>query len=172
VHRAAHLLAPSTLGYGLSDSPAGLLAWILERWMHWPDNGGDVYSVFTRDDLPTHATIYWTGNAIASSIRTYANNNRYPWTPSHDRTPVVEALTGITFVDYENPRESTARTSASSRFWPATALPGTTTSTSPSTPAAATSSPGRSPTSGPPTWFGPSSRSSPRRQREAPLLKR
>ena len=31
------------------------------------------------------------GNAIDTSIRTYANNNRYPWTPSHDRSPVVEA---------------------------------------------------------------------------------
>jgi len=54
------------------------------------DNGGDIYTVFTRDDLLTHATIYWTGNAIASSIRTYANNNRYPWAPSHHRTPVIE----------------------------------------------------------------------------------
>lgn len=80
-----------------------MLAWILERWMNWSDNGGDIYTVFTRDDLLTHATIYWTGNAIASSIRTYANNNRYPWAPSHDRTPVIEAPTGITFVDYENP---------------------------------------------------------------------
>ena len=75
----------------------------LERWMKWSDNGGDIYTVFSRDDLLTHATIYWTGNAIASSIRTYANNNRYPWAPSHDRTPVIEAPTGITFVDYENP---------------------------------------------------------------------
>lgn len=103
VHLAAHLLAPSTLGYGLADSPVGMLAWVLERWMKWSDNGGDIYTVFTRDDLLTHATIYWTGNAIASSIRTYANNNRYPWAPSHDRTPVIEAPTGITFVDYENP---------------------------------------------------------------------
>ncbi|MBV9379356.1 MAG: epoxide hydrolase [Streptosporangiaceae bacterium] len=103
VHLAAHVLAPSTLGYGLADSPAGMLAWILERWMKWSDNGGDIYTVFTRDDLLTHATIYWTGNAIASSVRTYANNNRYPWAPSHDRTPVIEAPTGITFVGYENP---------------------------------------------------------------------
>ena len=66
-----------------------MLAWILERWMKWSDNGGDIYTVFSRDDLLTHATIYWTGRAIASSIRTYANNNRYPWTPSHDRQPVV-----------------------------------------------------------------------------------
>ena len=103
VHLAAHMLAPTTLAYGLTDSPIGMLAWLLERWMKWSDNGGDVYTVFSRDDLLTHATIYWTGNAIASSIRTYANNNRYPWTPSHERIPVVEAPTGITFVDYENP---------------------------------------------------------------------
>ncbi|HKQ01963.1 MAG TPA: epoxide hydrolase N-terminal domain-containing protein, partial [Actinomycetes bacterium] len=40
---------------------------------------------------------------IGTSIRTYANNNRYPWTPSHDRRPAIEAPTGITFVGYENP---------------------------------------------------------------------
>ena len=103
VHLAAHVLDSGTLGYGLADSPVGMLAWILERWTKWSDNGGDVETVFTRDDLLTHATIYWTGNAIDTSIRTYANNNRYPWTPSHDRWPVIEAPTGITFVGYENP---------------------------------------------------------------------
>jgi hypothetical protein len=65
--------------------------------------GCDVERVFSKDDLLTHATIYWAGESIASSIRTYANNNRYPWTPSHGRWPVVEAPTGITFVGYENP---------------------------------------------------------------------
>ncbi|MER7366766.1 epoxide hydrolase family protein [Nonomuraea wenchangensis] len=103
VHLAAHVLAPSTLAYGLSDSPAGLLAWILERWIKWSDNGGDVETVFTKDDLLTHAMIYWVTNSIGTSIRTYANNNRYPWTPSHERWPPVEAPTGITFVGYENP---------------------------------------------------------------------
>ncbi|MDX6228721.1 MAG: hypothetical protein QOI76_2111 [Frankiales bacterium] len=103
VHLAAHTLDPSTLGFGLADSPVGMLAWILERWMNWSDNRGDIETVFSKDDLLTHATIYWAGNAIDTSIRTYANNNRYPWTPSHDRWPVVEAPTGITFVGYENP---------------------------------------------------------------------
>jgi len=97
-HLATHVLDPSTLGVGLADSPAGMLAWILERWTSWSD--GDVFS---KDDVLTHATIYWAGNAIDTSIRTYANNNRYPWTPSHDRQPVIEAPTGITFVGYENP---------------------------------------------------------------------
>ncbi|MDF2741044.1 MAG: Epoxide hydrolase-like [Actinomycetia bacterium] len=103
VHLAAHTLDPSTLAYGLSDSPAGMLAWILERWVNWSDNGGDVETVFGKDDLLTHAMIFWVGNAIGTSIRTYANNNRYPWAASHDRQPPIEAPTGITFVGYENP---------------------------------------------------------------------
>ncbi|OPG02540.1 epoxide hydrolase family protein [Microbispora sp. GKU 823] len=103
VHLAAHMLAPSTLAHGLSDSPAGMLAWMLERWTNWSDNGGDVETVFTKDDLLTHAMIFWVTNSIGTSIRTYANNNRYPWTPSHDRQPAVEAPTGLTFVAHENP---------------------------------------------------------------------
>jgi pimeloyl-ACP methyl ester carboxylesterase len=103
VHLAAHVLDPSTLAHGLSDSPAGMLAWILERWVSWSDHGGDIETVFGKDDLLTHATIFWATNSIGTSIRTYANNNRYPWNPSHDRWPVVEAPTGITFVGYENP---------------------------------------------------------------------
>jgi microsomal epoxide hydrolase len=103
VHLAAHMLDSSTLSYGLSDSPAGMLAWILQRWTSWSDNGGDIETVFSKDDLLTHAMIFWVNNAIGTSIRTYANNNRYPWTPSHDRRPVIEAPTGITFVAHENP---------------------------------------------------------------------
>ncbi|MEU6000039.1 epoxide hydrolase [Streptomyces sp. NPDC047197] len=102
-HLAVHVLGPSTLSYGLSDSPVGLLAWILERWDKWSDNRGDVESVFSKDDLLTHAMIFWVNNTIGTSVRYYANANRYPWTPSHDRHPVVEAPTGLTFVGHENP---------------------------------------------------------------------
>ncbi|MEC3956579.1 epoxide hydrolase [Nocardia sp. CDC153] len=104
VHLTAQMLAPATLAHGLTDSPAGMLAWILERWMHWselPD--GDLEAVYTKDDLLTHATICWATNSIGTSIRLYANHNRYPWTPSHDRWPVIEAPTGLTFVAHENP---------------------------------------------------------------------
>ncbi len=74
VHLAAHMLAPSTLAFGLSDSTAGMLAWILERGVKWSDNGGDIEKVFSKDELLTHATIYWVTNSIGTSIRTYANN--------------------------------------------------------------------------------------------------
>jgi hypothetical protein len=103
VHLAAQVIAPSTLAFGLTDSPVGMLAWILERWVKWSDNGGDIETVFSKDDLLTHAMIFWAGKAIGPSMRTYANNNRYPWTPAHDRQPPIEAPTGITFVGYENP---------------------------------------------------------------------
>ncbi|MCD1260957.1 alpha/beta fold hydrolase [Paenibacillus athensensis] len=102
-HLAVHMLDPGTLAYGLNDSPVGMLAWLLERWAAWSDNHGDLESVFSKDELLTHATIFWANQAIESSIKIYANNNRYPWTPSHDRWPVVEAPTGLTFVAYENP---------------------------------------------------------------------
>lgn len=102
-HLAAHILDSGTLAYGLSDSPVGMLAWILERWIKWSDNKGHIETVFTKDELLTHATIYWVNNAIETSMRIYANNNRYPWNPSHERWPVIEAPTGITFVGFENP---------------------------------------------------------------------
>ncbi|MFE3730405.1 hypothetical protein [Nocardia sp. NPDC059154] len=92
VHLSAQMLAPATLAHGLSDSPAGMLAWILERWSD--HRGGDFESVFSKDEVLTHATIYWATNCIGSSMRLYANHNRYPWTPSHDRWPVIEAPTG------------------------------------------------------------------------------
>jgi Epoxide hydrolase N terminus len=102
-HLAVHMLDGATLAHGLSDSPAGLLAWLLERWNAWSDNDGDIESVFTKDDMLTHATIYWVNNSIATSMRYYANANRYPWSPAHDRTPIVQAPVGLTFVTYENP---------------------------------------------------------------------
>jgi pimeloyl-ACP methyl ester carboxylesterase len=102
-HVAVHILDSQNLAYGLADSPVGMLSWILRRWTKWSESGGDVESVFPRDHLLTNATIWWATNSITSSIRSYANANRYPWTPSHDRTPIIEAPAGITFLGYENP---------------------------------------------------------------------
>ncbi|WCB91519.1 hypothetical protein DSM104299_00190 [Baekduia alba] len=77
------------LAHRLSDSPAGLLAWLLERWNAWSDNGGDVESVFTKDDMLTHAKIYWASNAIAPSMRYYANANRYTSCVTYENPPGI-----------------------------------------------------------------------------------
>ena len=67
---------PQTLAYGLNDSPAGLAAWILEKFRMWSDNDGNVEDAFTRDDLLTNLTIYWATETINSSMRLYYESAR------------------------------------------------------------------------------------------------
>jgi pimeloyl-ACP methyl ester carboxylesterase len=65
---------PQTLGYGLNDSPAGLAAWILEKWRSWSDSRGDLATRFSSDFLLTTVTLYWATQTITSSIRDYYDN--------------------------------------------------------------------------------------------------
>jgi pimeloyl-ACP methyl ester carboxylesterase len=65
---------PQTLGYGLNDSPAGMAAWILEKWRSWADSRGDLDARFSRDFLLTTVTLYWVTGTITSSIRDYFDN--------------------------------------------------------------------------------------------------
>ena len=62
---------PQTLGYALTDSPAGLAGWIAEKFRAWSDCSGDVDAVFTRDELLTNISIYWFTGNITSSLRLY-----------------------------------------------------------------------------------------------------
>jgi len=62
---------PQTLGYGLSDSPVGLLAWIVEKFNTWGDCNGNIESRFSKDELLTNVMIYWVTNTITSSTRFY-----------------------------------------------------------------------------------------------------
>ena len=83
---------PQTLGYGLHDSPAGLAAWIVEKFRSWSDCGGDVESRFTKDELLTNAMIYWVTGTITSSVRLYCESRRSGrFGPAEQR---VEAPTG------------------------------------------------------------------------------
>ncbi len=65
---------PQTVGYGLNDSPAGLAAWVLEKWRAWADSGGDLDATFSRDFLLTVVTLYWATQTITSSMRDYVDN--------------------------------------------------------------------------------------------------
>ena len=67
---------PQTLGYGLNDSPAGLAAWIVEKFRTWCDCGGDVEKKFTKDELLTNVMLYWATGSITSSARIYFENQR------------------------------------------------------------------------------------------------
>jgi pimeloyl-ACP methyl ester carboxylesterase len=62
---------PLTLSYGLSDSPVGLLAWILEKYRAWSDSHGDLSTRFSDDFILTQASLYWFTNTISTSFRPY-----------------------------------------------------------------------------------------------------
>jgi len=62
---------PQTLGVALNDSPAGLLAWIVEKFRAWSDCDGHPENVFTRNQLLTNVMLYWVTQTAASSARLY-----------------------------------------------------------------------------------------------------
>jgi epoxide hydrolase len=62
---------PQTLGYGLTDSPVGQLAWIVEKFKTWSDCGDKLENSFTKDELLDNVMVYWLNAAAASSARLY-----------------------------------------------------------------------------------------------------
>ena len=65
---------PLTLAYGLSDSPVGLAAWILEKFREWADPG----SALSLDSILTNVMIYWVTDTIGSSVRLYLESAHTP----------------------------------------------------------------------------------------------
>jgi len=62
---------PQTIGYSLVDSPAGLAAWILEKFWAWSDRGASPEDCFGRDELLDNVSVYWFTASGASSARLY-----------------------------------------------------------------------------------------------------
>lgn len=73
-----HMTRPQTLALGLTDSPVGLAAWVLEKFRIWSDCDGDLDKRFSRDDLLTNLMLYWTTRSIHSAIRVYYELIREP----------------------------------------------------------------------------------------------
>ena len=70
---------PQTLAFALTDSPAGLAAWIGEKFRAWSDCGGDPETVFTKDQLLANISFYWFTGAIGSSFWPYYARMHGPW---------------------------------------------------------------------------------------------
>ncbi len=62
---------PQTLGYGLTDSPAGQCAWILEKFWAWTDNDGHPEQALSKDQMLDDISLYWFTSTAASSARLY-----------------------------------------------------------------------------------------------------
>ncbi|MGY4858717.1 epoxide hydrolase family protein [Cryobacterium sp. AP23] len=69
---------PQTIAFGLTDSPAGLAAWIVEKLRAWSHCAGDLERLFTKDEILTNLTIYWLTGTIGSSMRMYNANAAIP----------------------------------------------------------------------------------------------
>ncbi|MGH7906228.1 MAG: epoxide hydrolase family protein [Candidatus Binataceae bacterium] len=83
---------PQTLAYGLTDSPAGWLAWIVEKFRAWSDCGGKLERRFTHDELITAAMVPWITGSIGSSMRLYYEASRYGWNPGKIGVPAAVAV--------------------------------------------------------------------------------
>jgi pimeloyl-ACP methyl ester carboxylesterase len=90
---------PQTLAYALNDSPAGLAAWIVEKWRAWSDSGGNLDSRFSRDFLLTVISLFWFTQTMPTSLRDYFDNRRWQGEPQmgpDDRVHVPTAIASFT----------------------------------------------------------------------------
>ena len=70
-HLAVQSQAPDAISAGLTDSPAGLAAYLLPKYRGWSESGGDLERRFSEDELCDFLTMYWATGSIASSMRLY-----------------------------------------------------------------------------------------------------
>lgn len=85
---------PQTLAYGLSDSPAGQLAWIVEKFKEWTDSSAELpEDAVGRDHMLTNVMLYWlTGTAASSARLYYENMHSLSWDQRPSRTPTGVAV--------------------------------------------------------------------------------
>jgi pimeloyl-ACP methyl ester carboxylesterase len=74
-YSAMMVTRPQTVGYGLTDSPAGLAAWIYDKLAAWTYTDGNPERELSKDDMLDDITLYWVTNTAVSSARLYWENN-------------------------------------------------------------------------------------------------
>jgi microsomal epoxide hydrolase len=90
---------PTTLAVALTDSPAGLAAWLVEKFRTWTDCGGNPENALSRDEMLTGIMLYWVTGAIGSSFWPYYARMHGPW-------PIPEGATVDVPIGYiEFPKE-------------------------------------------------------------------
>lgn len=103
---------PDTLAVGLNDSPAGLLAWLLEKFYEW--SGPDFVEAWTKDEILTTVSLYWFTQTIGTSFLPYYHGRVH--SPA---LPMIEVPVGVAVQHGERgfPREYAERTYTNVRMW-------------------------------------------------------
>jgi pimeloyl-ACP methyl ester carboxylesterase len=108
---------PQTVGYGLTDSPAGLAAWIMEKWRSWTDSEGDLDAYFGREFLLTTLMVYWVTRSATTSMRDYYDNRWTPSTAEYVHVPTAVAVFDHQLVPEGNPPREWAERLYDVRRW-------------------------------------------------------
>lgn len=109
---------PNTLGFGLTDSPVGLAAWIIEKFWRWSDHGGDLESSFTKDQMLANVSLYWFTGAITSSFWPYYARLHGDWPiPIGEKIQVPTGYAGFPVEILKPPRSLAAGMYGDIRRW-------------------------------------------------------
>jgi pimeloyl-ACP methyl ester carboxylesterase len=87
---------PQTVGYALSDSPAGLAAWMYDKFSQWTYSGGEPERSLTKDEMLDDITLYWLTNSAISSARLYWENNNNNFSAAAQRTTEISIPVAVT----------------------------------------------------------------------------
>jgi microsomal epoxide hydrolase len=110
---------PQTLAYGLNDSPAGLAAWITEKFYVWTDCHGNLDSRVSKDALLTNIMLYWVTQTINSSFWLYYQMRHQPWRLGYgERITVPTAVVAFPREILRPPQEWVARVCNLQRWTP------------------------------------------------------
>ena len=117
-HLSIQSTVPDIVSVGLGDSPAGLAAYLLEKYRRWSDCDGEIERRFTKDELCDYLTLYWATGTIASSMRLYWGERANRWRPSDAETIDVPAGVAVFPAEIINPpRRWTERLLTDLRRW-------------------------------------------------------
>ena len=87
---------PQTVGYGLSDSPVGLAAWMYDKFAQWTYSGGEPERVLTKEAMLDDITLYWLTNSAISSARLYWENNNDNFSAGAQKTAEISLPVAVT----------------------------------------------------------------------------
>lgn len=117
-HMLIQSTVPDMLSVGLNDSPAGLAAYLVEKYRRWSDCGGEVERRFSKDQLCDYLTMYWATGTIASSMRLYWGERADRWRPGAGEAIDVPAAVAVFPAEIVNPpRQWTQRLLTDLRRW-------------------------------------------------------
>jgi len=106
---------PQTIGYALSDSPAGQAMWIYEKFYSWTDNNGSPEDELSRDQMLDDISLYWFTNTAASSARIYWENKGSSFSGGKLTLPV--AATVFPREIYRAPKSWAEQTYSNLIYW-------------------------------------------------------